>query len=116
VDSRELWVRAEGYLQADMRSSDLKARYDVIVLPDMAKDQLMDGFHTGMVPGQYAGGIGPDGVDNLRAFVRDGGMLVATNRTAANLIPLMSLPLGVAAPEHVVVAAKATVEDPEEYR
>jgi hypothetical protein len=78
---------------ADMRSSELRARYDVIVLPDMSKDQLMEGFHVGMVPGQYAGGIGPDGVDNLRAFVRDGGMLVASNRTAANLIPLMSLPL-----------------------
>ena len=79
--------------KADMRSSELRARYDVIVLPDMSKDQLMEGFHVGMVPGQYAGGIGPDGVDNLRAFVRDGGMLVASNRTAANLIPLMSLPL-----------------------
>jgi hypothetical protein len=78
---------------ADMRSSELRARYDVIVLPDMSKDQLMEGFHVGMVPGQYAGGIGPDGVDNLRAFVREGGMLVASNRTAANLIPLMSLPL-----------------------
>jgi len=78
---------------ADMRASDLHARYDVIVLPDMSKDQLMEGFHVGMVPGQYAGGIGPDGVDNLRAFVRDGGMLVAMNQTAANLIPLMSLPV-----------------------
>ncbi|WP_158789092.1 M14 metallopeptidase family protein [Granulicella sp. L46] len=78
---------------ADMRSSELHARYDVIVLPDMSRDQLMEGFHVGMVPGQYAGGIGPDGVDNLRAFVREGGMLVASNRTAANLIPLMSLPL-----------------------
>ena len=46
---------------ADMRSSELRARYDVIVLPDMSKDQLMEGFHVGMVPGQYAGGIGPDG-------------------------------------------------------
>ena len=78
---------------ADMRSSDLRARYDVIVLPDMSRDQLMEGFHVGMVPGQYAGGVGPDGMDNLRAFVRDGGMLVATNRTAASLIPLMSLPV-----------------------
>jgi hypothetical protein len=78
---------------ADMRAADLKARYDVIVLQDMSTDQLMEGFHVGMVPGQYAGGIGADGVDNLRAFVREGGVLVAMNRTAANLIPLMSLPV-----------------------
>jgi hypothetical protein len=76
-----------------MRAADLRARYDVIVLQDMSLDQLMEGFHVGMVPGQYAGGIGQDGVDNLRAFVRAGGVLVAMNRTAANLIPLMSLPV-----------------------
>jgi hypothetical protein len=78
---------------ADMRAADLHNRYDVIVLPDMSRNQLMDGFHIGIVPGQYVGGIGPDGLDNLRAFVRDGGTLIALNQTAANLIPLMSLPV-----------------------
>jgi hypothetical protein len=46
-----------------------------------------------VVPGQYVGGIGPDGLDNLRSFVRDGGTLIAMNQTAAALIPLMSLPV-----------------------
>ena len=78
---------------ADMRAANLRARYDVIVLPDMSKSQLMDGFHVGVVPGQYVGGIGPDGLDNLRSFVRDGGTLIAMNQTAAALIPLMSLPV-----------------------
>jgi hypothetical protein len=78
---------------ADMRAAGLRNRYDVIVLPDMSRNQLMDGFHIGIVPGQYVGGIGPDGLDNLRAFVRDGGTLIALNQTAASLIPLMSLPV-----------------------
>lgn len=78
---------------ADMRSAGLRSRYDVIILPDMSSDQLMNGFHPGMVPGQYAGGIGRDGLENLRQFVRDGGTLVAFNRTASSLIPLMSLPV-----------------------
>jgi hypothetical protein len=78
---------------ADMRSAGLKSRYDVIVLPDMSSKQLTDGFNVGIVPGEYAGGIGPDGLENLRAFVRDGGTLVALNRTASALIPLMSLPV-----------------------
>jgi hypothetical protein len=56
-------------------------------------DRMMQGFHIGIVPGQYEGGIGRDGIDNLRTFVRDGGMLVAFNQSAANLIPLMSLPV-----------------------
>jgi len=78
---------------ADMRAAGLHDRYDAIVLPDMSMDRMMEGFHVGIVPGQYAGGIGSDGIDNLRAFVRDGGTLVAFNQTAANLVSLMSLPV-----------------------
>jgi hypothetical protein len=78
---------------ADMRSSGLRQRYDVIVLPDMSSDALMNGFHPGIVPGQYGGGIGQDGLNNLRDFVREGGTLLAFNQTAASLIPLMSLPV-----------------------
>jgi hypothetical protein len=59
----------------------------------MSSGQLMEGFHIGIVPGQYVGGIEQDGLDNLRAFVRAGGTLVALNQTAAALIPLMSLPV-----------------------
>jgi hypothetical protein len=78
---------------ADIRSADLRSRYDVIVLPDLSTKQLVDGFGVGVVPGQYAEGIGKDGIDHLRAFTRDGGTLVALNKTASNLIPLMSLPV-----------------------
>lgn len=78
---------------ADVRSANLRSRYDVIVLPDMYGRQMMDGFGVGIVPGQYAGGIGQDGLDNLRQFVRQGGTLVALNKTAETLIPLLSLPV-----------------------
>ena len=76
---------------ADMRAADLHSRYDVIVLPDLSSKQLMDGFGVGVVPGQYAGGIGNDGIENLREFVHQGGTLIALNKTASSLIPLMSL-------------------------
>ncbi len=78
---------------ADMRSADLRSRYDVIVLPDLTANQLNNGFGVGVVPGEYAGGIGEDGMENLRAFARDGGTLIALNKTASTLIPLMSLPV-----------------------
>jgi hypothetical protein len=87
---------------ADIRSADLRNRYDVIVLPDMSSRQLMDGYGAGVVPGQYAGGIGQDGLDNLRQFTRAGGTLVALNKTADALIPLLSLPV-----ENVVAGAKS---------
>jgi Zinc carboxypeptidase len=87
---------------ADIRSANLKNRYDVIVLPDMSARQLMQGFGVGIVPGQYVGGVGEDGIDHLREFVRAGGTLIALNRTASSLIPLMSLPV-----ENVIEGAKS---------
>ncbi len=78
---------------ADIRAADLRSRYDVIVLPDMSAKQMMDGFGVGIVPGEYAGGMGQDGMDNLREFTREGGTLIALNKTAGSLIPAMSLPV-----------------------
>ena len=59
----------------------------------MNTNQLMNGFRVGSVPGQYAGGIEQDGLNNLREFVRAGGTLVAFNQAASGLVPLMSLPV-----------------------
>jgi hypothetical protein len=87
---------------ADIRSAGLKGRYDVIVLPDMSSRQLVDGYGPGIVPGQYAGGVTADGLEHLREFVRDGGTLIALNRTASALIPLMSLPV-----QNVIEGAKS---------
>jgi hypothetical protein len=87
---------------ADIRSANLRSRYDVIVLPDLSTKQLTDGFGVGVVPGHYAGGIGEDGIENLREFARDGGTLIALNRTANSLTPLMSLPV-----QNVIEGAKS---------
>ena len=87
---------------ADIRAADLHSRYDVIILPDLSSKQLTDGFGVGVVPGQYAGGIGNAGIENLREFVHEGGTLVALNKTASSLIPLMSLPV-----KNVIEGAKS---------
>jgi hypothetical protein len=87
---------------ADIRAANLRSRYDAIILPDMRGRQLMDGFNIGVVPGQYAGGVGEDGIDNLREFVRDGGTLIAFNQTASTIIPLLSLPV-----ENVIQGARS---------
>ncbi|KAA6460121.1 hypothetical protein DYQ86_13795 [Acidobacteria bacterium AB60] len=87
---------------ADVRSANLRSRYDVVILPDLSSQQLLDGFGVGVVPGQYAGGIGLEGLNNLREFTREGGTLIALNRTASALIPLLSLPV-----ENVIEGAKS---------
>jgi Zinc carboxypeptidase len=78
---------------ADMRSGGLRDRVDVLILPDMSQREMMEGFREGIVPGQYSGGLGEEGLDNLRDFVRQGGTLLAFNETAATLVPLLSLPV-----------------------
>ena len=70
---------------ADIRFANLKSRYDVIVLPDQSSRQFMQGFTIGIVPGQYVGGVGEDGLNHLREFVREGGTLIALNRTSSTL-------------------------------
>jgi hypothetical protein len=96
---RSRWILEQyGYApvslyNADMRSGGLRDRIDVLILPDMRRQQLMEGFREGIVPGQYAGGLGEEGLDNLREFVRRGGTLIAFNQTAATLVPLLSLPV-----------------------
>jgi hypothetical protein len=83
----------EGLYNAGVRAGNLRARFDTIILPDMSKSQLMDGFKTGIVPSEYAGGIDSTGLDALRQFVQQGGRLVAFNQSAAAMIDLLGLPV-----------------------
>jgi hypothetical protein len=78
---------------ADLQAGHLRDRIDVIVLPDMARKALMDGYEPGTLPGQYAGGIGEDGLSAIREFVETGGTLVALNQASATVIELLHLPL-----------------------
>jgi hypothetical protein len=67
---------------ADVRAGSLNARYDAIVLPDASYSSMLNGRRPGSLPPKYTGGMTQAGVDNLRAFVRDGGTLVTVNAAA----------------------------------
>lgn len=83
----------ESLYNAGVRAGNLRARFDTIILPDMSKTQLTDGFKPGLVPSEYAGGLGNDGIAALRDFVRGGGTLVAFNQTSSSIIDLFGLPV-----------------------
>ena len=78
---------------ADVRAGNLDSRYDVIVLADMRGGQILDGFAKGSVPPRYAGGIGPEGVRELDAFVRGGGTLVTINGSSMFVVEQLHLPV-----------------------
>ncbi|MFN7916121.1 MAG: M14 family metallopeptidase [Vicinamibacterales bacterium] len=76
-----------------VRAGNLRAQFDVIVLPSVPADRLAQGFTDDVVPPEYAGGLGPGGVDALRAFVRAGGSLVCLGYSGGFAINTFDLPV-----------------------
>ncbi len=78
---------------ADIRTGHLAATVDVIVLPSATYDRMLNGVAAGQLPPEMTGGMTAAGVANLRAFVEDGGTLVAMNRAAELPIAAFHLPV-----------------------
>ena len=76
-----------------IRSGKLKERFDVIVLPDQSPIDLLQGLPTHTYPAPYAGGVGREGVAELRAFVEGGGTLVTLNDASRFAIEQLLLPV-----------------------
>jgi len=67
---------------ADIRAGNLAAHYDAIILPDHYSTELIvNGYQKGTMPPDYVGGLTPNGVNNLKEFVRQGGTLIFMNTT-----------------------------------
>ena len=78
---------------ADVLAGELADRYDVILFADISRGQILNGFAKGSVPPRYEGGLGPEGVRRLDAFVRAGGTLVTLNRSSLFAIEELHLPV-----------------------
>ncbi len=77
----------------EVRSSNLRVKYDAIILPDQAPETILNGHKAGTMPPEYTGGLGPSGVKALREFVEQGGTLVCLNRASDFAIEQFHLPL-----------------------
>jgi len=77
---------------AEIRAGDLATRYDAIILPDLGASGILNGHTAGKLPPEYTGGIGTEGLANLRSFVENGGTLICLNR--ATELPLKYFGLG----------------------
>ena len=65
----------------------------VIIFPDQPANQILNGYAKGSMPDEYAGGVGKEGVENLRKFVEAGGTLVFLNRASNFAIEQFNLPV-----------------------
>ena len=78
---------------AEVRTGSLRSRFDVIVLPGIAAQRLIDGNRKGALPDEYVGGLGEAGVAALKAFVEAGGTLVCIDGSAQLAIDALGLPV-----------------------
>ena len=83
----------------DFKNERKLASFDVIIFPDMDRSLIVDGSVTGRyfyyyshVHPDYQGGIGTDGLDHLKEFVRKGGDLVLLDHASTLAIDDFGLP------------------------
>lgn len=66
---------------------------NALIFPDQSPNQILNGYAKGSMPDEYTGGVGADGVANLRKFVEAGGTLVFLNRASNFAIEQFNLPV-----------------------
>lgn len=65
----------------------------VIVFPDQSPNAILNGYAKGSMPDEYTGGVGKEGVENLKKFVEAGGTLVFLNESSRFAIEQFNLPV-----------------------
>ena len=78
-------------MDAQVRSGDLP--FDVIVLPSMNENAIAKGVTAENYPDEYKGGIGEQGLANLKKFVENGGKLVCWDDSCDAVIKWFDLPI-----------------------
>jgi hypothetical protein len=68
-------------------------KYYVILFPDQPPRQIFEGYGAGTMPAGLTGGLGEEGVKQLRAFIVQGGTVVFLNRASEFAIDQLKLPL-----------------------
>ena len=78
-------------------------KYYTLLIPDQPARTLFEGYRSGAMPPELTGGLGPEGVKQLRYFVETGGTLIFLNRASNFAIEQFKLPL-----RNVVAASPRT--------
>ena len=78
---------------AEVRTGNLRDRYDVIVLPDATYQSMLHGLSAERMPVEYTGGMTIAGLANLHEFVTAGGTLVAMDTATELPLEIFDLPI-----------------------
>ena len=75
---------------ADIRGGSLSG-YDVLVFQAQDAESIREGFDEGQLPAHYTGGLGIQGVAAVKAFVQDGGRVIAIEAATEFVTDLFEL-------------------------
>jgi hypothetical protein len=78
-------------MDKQVRSGDLP--FDVIVLPSINENALVKGVTSEDYPDEYKGGLGDQGIDNLKRYVENGGKIVCWDDSCDAIIKRFNLPI-----------------------
>lgn len=78
---------------ADIKAGKLHDRFDAIIIPDQQPRDILTGFDFKTVREDYRGGVGDQGVESLRQFVRDGGTLIGMGASCDLMIDKFPIPV-----------------------
>ena len=90
---------------AEIKAGKLREKFDAILLADQSPRDILEGNNFKSVRPEYRGGIGDEGLEALRVFVREGGTLI-TLGGACDLaiekfpIPVRNLKKGLTRDQH----------------
>jgi hypothetical protein len=84
-----------------MKDGSFRKHVDVLLFPDIAQSVIESGEPSSPerrqffspLPPEYSGGIEPDGGEQIKEWVEEGGTIVALDSSADYLIDLFRLPL-----------------------
>ena len=77
----------------DVRAGNLRAQFDVIILPSLQPERIAGGLSQDVVPAAYAGGLGEAGGRALKVFVESGGTLVSLDQAGGFATSVLGLPV-----------------------
>lgn len=67
----------------DVQNKNFPGRFDTVIFPDMNRDTIVKGTYRGYwgkyfekMPPEYKGGIGKNGISNLKEFIKRGGTAI----------------------------------------
>ena len=77
----------------DVKDVKLADNYDVIIIPSDGTSRIVNGQGGENIPPEFRGGIGQEGVNNIREFVRKGGTLITLNGAWDFALTTFNLPI-----------------------